>query len=149
MIIVKLPTEYIDSPNGVIKFAGHTTDKDGNELATLSRTEKVEFRLIERVMQIRSGNTTTIPENIDTSDFATLPQDEYFLYDNLQAAQTGVSRVPYTFLFQPDSTRRPFFPHAGIFEVHFRFQQLDDDYDIIELLFVCYVGGVENPRKVP
>jgi hypothetical protein len=147
-IQIKLPTEYVNSPNAVIKFAGHTTDIDGNELVTLSRTERVEYRKIERVFQTLTGNITTLPPQVDLSDFEVLPSNEYFLYDALQAAHEGVSKVPYTFLFQPDSTRRPFFPHVGIFEVHFRFIQIEEEYDTVELLFECYVGGVQYPRKI-
>lgn len=144
-IKIEIPFEKIESPSSVLKFSGAVTDADGNLLATPSRTEHVEWRMAERVMAA-SGNTITIPE--DTTHFQVLDPAEYYLYDELQPAKTRIASKPYTFLFQPDKNRRPFFPHPGIFEVHFRFLPLDDEEDIVELLFVCWVGGVVAPRKV-
>jgi len=93
-----------------------------------------------------NGNTVMEPEG--GGNFQILSTDEYWCYDTIQPAKSGVATKPYTFLFQPDRNRRPFFPHPGIFEVHFRFMPIDDANDIVELLFICFVGGVIYPRKV-
>lgn len=144
-IKIEIPLEKIESPSSVLKFSGAVVDADGNQLATPSTIEHVEMRMAERVMK-PSGNSVTLPE--DTSHFQVLDPAEYYFYDTIQPARSGIASKPYTFLFQPDKNRRPFFPHPGIYEVHFRFIPKIDDEDIVELLFVCYVGGVVYPRKI-
>ncbi len=144
-IKIEIPLEKIESPSSVIKFSGSITDADGNQLIVPTALEHVEMRFAERVLRA-SGNIVTIPE--DATHFLILDPDEYYLYDKEQPAKTGVASRPYTFLFQPDKNRRPFFPHPGIFEVHFRFIPKNDEADFVELLFVCFVGGVTYPRKV-
>lgn len=143
-IKIEPPFEKIASPASVLKLYGYVTDAEGNQLATPSNIEHVEMRFAERVMN-PSGNTAMIPE--DGGHFQVLDAGEYWFYDELQPAKTGVASRPYTFLFQPDKNRRPFFPHPGIFEVHFRFIPKNDEEDLVELLFVCYVSVV-YPRKV-
>ncbi|MDR3233029.1 MAG: hypothetical protein LBT46_05105 [Planctomycetaceae bacterium] len=144
-IKIEIPQEKIDSPSSVLKLSGMVVDADGNHLAVPSTTDHVEWRFAERVMQ-SNGNTVTIPE--DTTHFHVLDPAEYYFYDNLQPAVTGIATKPYTFLFQPDKNRRPFFPQPGIFEVHFRFIPKNDENDVVELLFICFVGGVAYPRKI-
>ncbi|MDR0703951.1 MAG: hypothetical protein LBF88_03095 [Planctomycetaceae bacterium] len=143
-IKIEIPQEKIDSPSSVIKLSGAVVDADGVQLATPELIEHVEMRFAERVLQ-QNGNTVTIPE--DTTQFHTLSPEEYYFYNDIQPAKAGIAGKPYTFLFQPDKSRRPFFPNPGIFEVHFRFIPRADD-DIVELLFSCFVGGVNSPRKV-
>ncbi|HBT78351.1 MAG TPA: hypothetical protein DEB39_15825 [Planctomycetaceae bacterium] len=144
-IKIEVPFEKIDSPAAVFKLSGTTVDAAGNQLATPSNIEHVEMRFAERVMPA-SGNIVMLPE--DGGHFQVLDPGEYWFYDEVQPARSGIASKPYTFLFQPDKNRRPFFPHPGIFEVHFRFLPKNDEEDTVELLFVCFVGGVVYPRKV-
>lgn len=144
-IRIDIPMEKIASPSSVLKLSGAVVDANGNQLAVPATIGHVEMRFAERVMR-PSGDTTTIPE--DTTHFQVLDPEEYYFYDEIQPARTGIATKPYTFLFQPDKNRRPFFPHPGVFEVHFRFIPKDDEEDTVELLFVCWVGGVVYPRKV-
>ncbi len=145
-IKIEIPLEKIESPGSVVKFSGTVVDAEGHQLAVPATIEHVEMRFAERVTR-PSGNIVTIPE--DSTHFLTLDPDEYLFFDGLQPARPGIAAKPYTFLFQPDKNRRPFFPHPGIFEVHFRFVPKNDEGDFVELLFVCFVGGVMYPRKVP
>ncbi len=142
---IEIPMEKVISPSSVLKLSGAVVDENDDLLVVPARTDHVEMRFAERVMNL-SGNMLTIPE--DTTRFQVLDPAEYYFYDTLQPARTGVAGKPYTFLFQPDRNRRPFFPHPGIFEVHFRFMPKNDKEDIVELLFVVYVGGVVSPRKI-
>lgn len=144
-IKIEIPMEKIASPSSVLKLSGAVTDAEGNQLAVPAGIDHVEIRKAERVLK-SSGNTATLPE--DTSHFQVLSPAEYYLYAALQPAATGIASKPYTFLFQPDKNRRPFFPHPGVFEVHFRFIPKDDEADVVELLFICFVGGAACPRKV-
>jgi hypothetical protein len=144
-IKIEIPQEKIDSPSSVLKLSGAVVDADGNQLAVPAKIDRVEMRFAERVLQ-KNGNIATIPE--DTSHFHILSTDEYYFYNDIQPARSGVAAKPYTFLFQPDKNRRPFFPNPGIFEVHFRFMPRDEEEDIVELLFICFVGGSTSPRKV-
>jgi hypothetical protein len=144
-IKIEIPQEKIDSPSSVLKLSGLVTDSEGNQLAIPSLTDHVEMRFAERVL-LQNGNIATIPE--DTSHFHVLPVGEYYFYNEVQPARSGIASKPYTFLFQPDKNRRPFFPNAGIFEVHFRFIPANEENDIVELLFICFVGGAKSPRKV-
>ena len=144
-ISIEIPMEKIASPSSVLKLSGAVVDADGRQLAVPATVDHVEMRVAERVMQ-PSGNTVTLPE--DASHFQVLAPEEYELYDEAQPAQAGIAKKPYTFLFQPDKNRRPFFPHPGIFEVHFRFIPKNDEEDFVELLFICFVGGVVYPRKI-
>jgi len=145
MTKIEIPLEKVSSPAAVLKLSGAVVDADGNQLAVPDSTERVEMRVAERVM-LSNGNIAMIPDG--GGHFQVLHINEYWIYDTLQPASPGVAVKPYTFLFQPDRNRRPFFPHPGIFEVHFRFMPIDDANDIVELLFICFVGGVAGPRKV-
>ena len=142
---IEIPFEKVESPASVLKLSGAAIDADGAQLAVPSRTAHVEMRVAEWVMP-PSGNTEMEPK--DGGTFQKLDPAEYYLYETLQPAKNGIATKPYTFLFQPDRNRRPFFPHPGIFEVQFRFLPIDDAEDIVELLFTCYVTPVSAPRKV-
>lgn len=148
IVIKKVP-----SPVSLVKFTGANQAPDGTLLSVASLIARVEMRFAEciRVPVLTSTgflselNLELSPKNLD--NFETLDPIEYQLEETLQPAQEGIGEKPWSFLFQPGRHRRPFFPHPGVFEVHFRLIPIDENTDIIEFPFKCLVA-TDKPRTL-